>query len=337
MSKEEEYEDRGDVFVSEGEDADDDEDEELDPIDEDEDEESDDEDDSEDEDDESDDEDEDDSDEDEDEDDESDDEDEDDSDDEDEDEDVEQRIPKGRLNQVLRQRDEERERVKWLEEQLEVLIKGKQAPEDEEEEEEVEEQPEYNFDDAEEKYLELILEGEVKQAAALRKEINNARDELYQYQINTVRRAAKEDAVTETSNSLDEARFNTLLTNYTEEYDFLDDTSDAYNEKAVILANKLIASYMAEGNSKSYALKAAVEDVVPLFEKKKEEPKPKTTDRVKTARKKAARASKAQPPSSKSTNRPTRSLKAADIGKMTERQYDQLTAKEKAKLRGDIL
>ena len=29
------------------------------------------------------------------------------------------RIPKGRLNQVLRQRDEERDRVRWLEEQLE--------------------------------------------------------------------------------------------------------------------------------------------------------------------------------------------------------------------------
>ena len=82
--------------------------------------------------------------------------------------------------------------------------------------------PEYDFDEAEAKYIELILEGEVKDATTLR-EINKARDELYNYQIETARKSAKNDAVTETSNSLDEARFNTLLTSYVEEFDFLND------------------------------------------------------------------------------------------------------------------
>ena len=256
-------------------------------------------------------------------------------DDEDDDEEEdEQRIPKGRLNQVLRQRDEERDRVRWLEEQLEVLIRGRGEDDSEDEGEEDSGPPEYDFDEAEAKYIELILEGEVKDATTLRKEINKARDELYNYQIETARKSAKNDAVTETSNSLDEARFNTLLTNYVEEFDFLDDKSKAYNEKAVVMANKLMASYMAEGKTKSQALKAAVEDVTPLFEKKRVE-STSTSDRTKTARKKAARASKAQPPVVKGKGKTTRELKPSDI--TSEKIFNSLTAKEKAKLRGDFV
>jgi len=330
MSKEEEYEDRGDIFVPEGEE---DEDEELETLDEDEDLED------EESDDESEDDDEDDSDEDEDEsesdDDESkDDDDEDDSDDEEDEDEDEQRIPKGRLNQVLRQRDEERDRVRWLEEQLEVLIRGRGEDGIEEEGEEDTSPPEYDFDEAEAKYIELILEGEVKDATSLRKEINRARDDLYNYQIETARKAAKDDAVTETSNSLDEARFNTLLQRYVEEFDFLNDQNDAYNEKAVVMANKIMASYMAEGKTKSQALKAAVEDVTPLFDKPKVEKKV-TSDRTKTARKKAARASKAQPPAVKGKGKSTRQLKPSDL--TNEKIFNSLTAKEKAKLRGDFV
>ena len=328
MSKEEEYEDRGDVFITEEED---DEVEELDSLDEDEDDESedddqDDSDDSDDDDDEYEDDGEDDS--------EDDDADESEDEDDSDDEDSEQRIPKGRLNQVLRQRDEERERVRWLEDQLEVLIRGRGEDVSEESEEEDTAPPEYDFDEAESKYIELILEGEVKDATALRKEINKARDELYNYQIETARKSAKNDAVTETSNSLDEARFNTMLHGYVEEFDFLNDQSKAYNEKAVVMANKLMASYMAEGKTKSQALKAAVEDVTPLFEKKKVE-KTVTSDRTKIARKKAARASKAQPPVVKGKGKTTRELKPSDI--TSEKVFNSLTAKEKAKLRGDFV
>lgn len=333
MSKEE-IEDRGDIFVPEVEDDD----EELELLDDDEDiedEESDDESEDVSEDDDDDSEDDDDDSEDGSEDGSEDDDEEDEDDDEDDEDESEQRIPKGRLNQVLRQRDEERERVRWLEEQLEVLIRGKGVEDEDDVEEEDAGPPEYDFDEAEAKYIELILEGEVKDATALRKEINKARDELYNYQIDTARKAAKNDAVTETSNSLDEARFNTLLTGYVEEFDFLNDKSKAYNEKAVVMANKLMASYMAEGKTKSQALKAAVEDVTPLFEKPKA--KPSATERTKEARKKAARASKTQPPSLKGTGKASRTIKPSDIGKMSEKIYNSLTAKEKAKLRGDIL
>lgn len=323
MSKKEEYEDRGDVFEPE-----DDKDYEDIEMDEEEDEEED----SEETEDESEDESEDeegDDDSDEDEDEES----EDDEEDDDDGEEEEQRIPKGRLNQVLRQRDEERERVKWLEQQLEVLIKGRTDPEEEYEEEESG-PPEYDFDAAEGKYIELILEGEVKEATALRKEINKARDELYNWQIETARKAAKEDAVTETSNSLDEARFNTMLQGFVEEYAFFNDQSDAYNERAVVMANKLMASYLAEGKTKSQALKAAVEDIVPLFDKPKST-KTKADERTKEARRKAAKASKSQPPKITGKSKGTRDLKAVDI--TSEKVFNTLSAKEKAKLRGDFV
>lgn len=249
-----------------------------------------------------------------------------------------QRIPKSRLDQVIAQREEERERNLWLQEQLETMIQRQDAVKEEAEEEDPG-PPEYDFDVAESKYIELILEGEVKDAAALRREISDARDEVYHYQIDAVKKAAATDAVESTTNSLDEQRFNSMLTSYVKEYSFLDDNSDAYNAKAVTMANKLMASYMAEGKLKSEALKAAVDDVTPLFEKKVAPAKAdKGAKRKKQARKKAAKASKAQPPNTgERKGKAARSLKGLSVGGMSDKAFGGLTAREKAKLRGDIV
>ena len=343
----EELEDRGDDFVPPGmetEDPEDEEFEDLDDIDEDEDEDPDSDDEDQDSDDDDDDEDQDDPDEDSDDESDDDDEEEDEEDPEDdEDDDEEQRIPKGRLNQVLRQRDEEREHRKWLEEQLETLIKA-QGKADQEQEEEDEGPPDYDFDAAEERYIELVLEGSVKDASKLRKEINAASQEVYEYQIESAKKAAKSEAVTETTSSLDEVRFNSLIGQYQEEHPFLDDESDAYNGQAVAMTNKLMGSYMAEGKTKSQALTAAVNDIVPLFEKA-EDPAPKVKKgkkkaevRKRTARKKAAKASRQQPPDTKGAKgKQNRKFTADDVAKMPEKVFNSLTQKEKAKLRGDIL
>ena len=347
--QEELKEDRGDEFIPPGmetEDPEDDDFEELDPQDEDEedededDEESDDDDEeSDDDDEESDDDDEEDSDEDDD------DSDSDDEDDEDEDEDdgvlaeEEQRIPKGRLNQVLKQRDEEREHRKWLEQQLETLIRAQTKAEEKIQEEEAG-PPEYDFDEAETQYAQFLMEGDIDKAAKLRSAISDAREELYHYQIEAAKKAMKSEAVQETTSSLDEVRFNALIGEYTEQFDFLNDQSDGYNEKAVTMANKLMSSYIAEGKSKSEALKAAVGDIVPLFAKAETAAAPtkrKTEVRKKAARKKAAKASRQQPPAAKGARgKAERKFSTQDIMNMSEKEFNSLTAREKAKLRGDI-
>ncbi|MBT8449255.1 MAG: hypothetical protein KJO69_06170 [Gammaproteobacteria bacterium] len=252
-----------------------------------------------------------------------------------------QRIPKSRLDQVIKQREEERERNLWLQEQLEAMIQRQTAVEEKVEEEVDEGPPDYDFDEAEGKYIELILEGEVKDATMLRREINKAREEVYNYQIESVRKNVTSEAVDKTTQSLDEQRFNGLLTSYVEQYDFLNDESDAYNAKAVTMANKLMASYLQEGKRKSEALKLAVDDILPFYNEEKPEVKPKAntaTARKKQARKKAAKASQSQPPASKGrTGKTARSLDSIDIAKMSDKDYNSLTARERAKLRGDIV
>lgn len=251
------------------------------------------------------------------------------------------RIPRSRLNQVLRQRDAEREaraadrtRIEWLEKQLESMITTKTPPKQEEPEPEP-----YDFDAAEEAYIEHILQGETKEAAKLRREINKAHDEEYKRQVTSARQSAAEEAVSKAEASRDEERFQMLLEDIVDEYDFLDDTSKAYNEKAVRMANNLMASYMQEGRNKTTSLKMAVEDIIPLFEKKKKgEEKPTTPKRTVEARRKAAKASNQQPPSSKSKGgKEVRNFDAKDIERMSEKQYASLTAREKARLRGDVV
>lgn len=258
-----------------------------------------------------------------------------------EEEEEDQRIPKSRLDQVIKQREEEKERNLWLQEQLEAMIQRQTEVKEEVQEEVDEGPPDFDFDEAESKYIELILEGEVKDAMALRREINKVRDEVYNYQIESVRKNVTSDAVDQTAKSLDEQRFNGLLTGYIKEYDFLNDESDNYNAKAVTMANKLMAGYLQEGKRKSEALKLAVDDILPFYKVEEPEVKPKAGQadaRKKQARKKAAKASQSQPPASKGrTGKARRNLDSVDIAKMSDRDYDSLTARERAKLRGDIV
>jgi hypothetical protein len=251
--------------------------------------------------------------------------------DEDEDED-DSRIPRSRLNQVIRQREEERERARWLEEQLETLIKAQTNKQQDAAPEKIEEQ--YDFDAAEAKYIEKVLEGEVEEAHRIRKEINLERKKEYNNQIESIKKSLKEDTVTETSKSLDEVRFKEGLEKAQREYPFLNDKSKKYNEKAIRMANSLMGSYLHDGDSKSVALNKAIKDVVELFG----DPASKTTTRTKLARKTAAKASQQQPPESRAKGgKAGRSLDSIDVNKLSEKDFKSLTKKDLARLRGDIV
>lgn len=248
-----------------------------------------------------------------------------------------QRIPRSRLNQVIQQREDAKERSAWLEEQLEVLIKQRQAPEEPTVPEVV--IPDYDFDASEEKYGDLILEGSVKEAAALRREINAEQNKLFEAQIATVREEASVEAAKTSKASVEDGAFSTFLDDVVSEKSYLDDQSDDYNERAVKMANSLMSSYLAEGGyTKAEALALAVSDIGPLFEDDKPEQlgKKKASTRDKSARKKAVKASEQQPPNAeRRTGRKGVDLDNIDVGKMSDKQFNSLTRKERATLRGD--
>ena len=257
-------------------------------------------------------------------------------DDEEDDDDGNQRVPRSRLNQVIQQREAEKERSAWLEEQLEILIKQRgEAPA----EPEVPAEPDFDFIEAEERYSDLLIEGSTKEAAALRREITGESTKELQRQIAEGVKLATEESLTKTTQTLEEEKFNVYLDKVSAEKSYLDADSDDYNEKAVKMANSLMTSYMTEGLTKTKALAQAINDISSLFEEP-EKPalgKKKASARTKATRKRAAKAAERQPPSTerRSASKGTRDLETINIAKMSEKAFNSLTKKEKASLRGD--
>jgi hypothetical protein len=247
----------------------------------------------------------------------------------------EQKIPRARLNQVIEQRNKERDRVEWLEDQLEKMIEREPVKE------EVKEEPvvQYDFDEAEGKYIELILEGETADAAKLRREINKENSLEVDRRIEKAQKSATEEAIQTTTASREKERFDTMVENYENKYDFLNAESDDYNEEAVDTVNTLMTGFMSQDMSQSKALKKAVERIAPVYDK---EPEKKTLGGKKRKttpaddRKRNAKASKQQPPKTEGKGSKTRDMDSLNIETMTDNEFNSLTDKEKKVLRGDI-
>lgn len=264
------------------------------------------------------------------------------SDEEDEEDEEEARIPRSRLNQVIEQREAERERSAWLEEQLERLIEAQTANTKQEVKEVTPEKPAYDFDTKEQEYIELIIDGETAKAAKLRSEIDKARDQEILVQIEKAKESAQEEALTKSELSRDEEKFESIVEKAQNEYSFLDDSSDDYDQEAVEAINAQMAGLIASGERRSIALEKAVKSLGPLYAKALgvEQDKGKASlgkKRTTAARKKAAKASRQQPPTTKRTakGKAARDLDALDITKMTDAEYDKLSLREKKALRGD--
>ena len=241
------------------------------------------------------------------------------------------RIPRSRFNQVISQRDAERKRTEWLEKQLEKLISGKDLSETSEIESKP---PEYDFDTKEKQYLELVIEGEIDKAISLRKEIDKAKEDQFNWKLDRIKKEAESNISNSTKASREEAKFDTVVRNLENKYPFLDSEKSEYNEDAVDTVNTLLAGYASNGMDKTEALQKAVSKVVPMFTKSTTAKK--VDDRKKRAMKKNVRAAKKQPPVSKGKSNRERSLDDLDPLAMSEKEWKKLSLREKKELRGDF-
>jgi hypothetical protein len=111
-----------------------------------------------------------------------------------------------------------------------------------------------------------------------------------------------------------------------------------YNEDAVTTVNTLMAGYQAAGKSNSESLKLAVDKVTSMY--KLGDTKTKTPslgkERTQAAGKKAAKAASSQPIKTKSSSSINRDTDKVDVLKMSDRDFNRLTDKEKRILRGDF-
>jgi len=242
-------------------------------------------------------------------------------------------IPKSRLDEVIAQREAEKDKTTWLEAQLEKFIERDATPEVEEIEKEV--LPEYDFDNKEIEYVDALLEGDSAKAAGIRKDINTARSTIEDFKLNKLRNDYKNSAKEQSQEANDKSKFDDLVELYKGKYAFLDDSHDNYNEEAVDTINTLMTGLIAQGKSKAEALRNAVSKLSPIYDLDATKNKSKP-NRKKTAVKKHLNANKKQPPKNRGKSTAGRdTFNAEDIEKMSLDDFRKLPSKLKKQLRGD--
>ena len=252
--------------------------------------------------------------------------------DEDEEDTSDTRIPKARLDQVIEQREREKERSAWLEQQLEKIIEQNSRDKAPVYEEEEEEEP-FDYDAAEAKYAELLMEGESVKAAKVRALVNTSRQQDIETLIAKATEGATKSATSKSSELYENGKFEDLIGVYEAKHTFLNVDHDDFDEELVDTINVLISGYVASGKTKREGLRLAIAKSLPT---QTEEPKKKKLGgkRVKASRKKNADASNNQPPKTRSAKQ-INSTATTDVSKMSDKQYNNLTQKEKRALRGD--
>jgi hypothetical protein len=239
------------------------------------------------------------------------------------------KIPKSRLDEVIKQREEAKERNLWLEAQLEQLIANQLKSTTKPDVPVVT----YDFATAEEQYITLIIEGETAKATRLRAEIDtNRRQEMLEL-VKSIQAESSKEATIVSTKAIENDRFSNLVSTYETSYPFLNSEAKEYNEEAVETVNTLLAGYIASGKPKAEALKLAVSKVAPMYTKVVT--KSLGNQRTVDATKKAAKASNQQPPKNLKTRVVEVDTTKLDITKMSEKDFSKLTSKELRILRGD--
>ena len=192
--------------------------------------------------------------------------------------------------------------------------------------------PQYNYEEKEAEYAQLLVEGEVDKGARLRREIDNARFTEIKAQLEAAKDEILKASETKSKDQIDTDRFNTLVEVYEQQHPFLDSSHEDYNEDAVETVNTLMLGLTSAGKSKSDALKEAVKKVTKFYKKSN---KVESTDRKSKAVKKNIEASKQQP--GKAPSRKTRDTLDIDITRISDKDFDQLSRRELAELRGDFV
>jgi len=242
------------------------------------------------------------------------------------------KIPKARFDEAQRKA---REKVAALESQLK---QAEQQLEKKVESEDVE-NLRSQISELEDKYEDHLLEGEVKEARAIRTELRQLQDQL----TSTVLQQHSQRTGRAT---IEQIRYDTQLAAYEAKYPAINPDSDAFNTEVANEVSDLMDAFQQKGYTSTAALNKAVHYVLkPLEQASEQEDKPDPdvmrNKRATRARKNAAEAARKSPPDMSKAGTDSDKSGARDglpdISKMTPEQFDKLSPEQLAKLRGDTL
>lgn len=246
---------------------------------------------------------------------------------------IENQIPQGRFNEVIQQRERERERNEQLLKQNEELIgllKKGAAPE-------ADKVKQYDYDTAEEAHMEAVLEGDATKAKAIRAEIRAAERAEFLKEAATYKDEALKGAAAEAGRIDDETKFTQIISRSAEDYEFLNPDSKGYNQTAVDEINDVFEGLVATGKGKAIALQRAIDIVAPKFGESSQRAlgEDKKSNRRKAAVKKNTKAANKQPPRMKGKTTRDKTITEVDVLTMSDRSFKKLSKTELAELRGD--
>jgi hypothetical protein len=237
-----------------------------------------------------------------------------------------------RFAALMEQVEASRERNAWLEDQLSKLIEqgSQKAPV-------IPDVPKvvYDYEAKEEEYINLIVEGEIAKATKLRSQIDATRTQELLAAIRGETDLSANKSIQEAKKLIEDERFSKSVEMLEDKYPFFNPNHKAYNAEAVDTVNSLMSGFIAKGESRSLALKKAVDRIVPFYDAKQADPKTIGSDRKNTAGKVAASAAKSQPPTT-SGIKGGKAPASKPLSQYTDKEFAALSVAELKALRGDM-
>lgn len=187
------------------------------------------------------------------------------------------------------------------------------------------------------KYEELIFEGKRDEAKAVRRELDKARDDLYETRTSAKTSAARAQAV-------DELKFDAALANVEASHPELNPESDKFDKDKEGEVVVLLEAFVARGFTRAAALTKAVKYVMgdPSTKGGSETADTLRKQRAEEARRKVADATGRQPPSTAGVGKDndkggTGGKDSIDVMKLTQADFAKLDEQALARLRGDVV
>jgi len=181
------------------------------------------------------------------------------------------------------------------------------------------------------KYEDLLIEGERDRAREVRKQVDDKREELIEQRLTQQSQATGNAAV-------EQMRFDMQLAQIEAKNPSLNPDSGAYDEVLATEVSEVLSAFKARGYTATAALQKAVHYVVRTDDTTAEDPDIKRSQRGQQARKAvAAAAKKAAPDLTKVGRSSAKDDGLPDVTKMTPEQFAKLDEAALSKLRGDSL
>ena len=187
------------------------------------------------------------------------------------------------------------------------------------------------------KYEDLILDGKKDEARKVRRQVDELREELTEYQTSTKSEAARRAAI-------EEMGYNAQLAGYEAKYPALNPEHEEFDEDKTDEVATLLNAFVKAGSKRADALAKAIKYVLGAPPSTKADYKDDSTKkaaetRAAEARKKAADADKRQPPNGKGVGLDSDKAGGGkgdvDIMRLSQDKFAKLDEETLSKLRGD--